>query len=196
MYIHIHKSPIKYIEIRDFVEPAQLARWNTQLVKLPMAPGDVVTPTGAYTVNSVKRNTNAWLTPPNTVADEFRQLAWSKDVKTAIADMGDYLFLAHSTVDEGSFLYSEYTQGQYYEWHRDRTPYLTYNLILESAEEGGHFEMSTSTSEPYQITEQVANTANTLLIFPSFLMHRVKPIIKGRRRTLQYFLNASHVASQ
>jgi predicted 2-oxoglutarate/Fe(II)-dependent dioxygenase YbiX len=196
MHIHIHKSPIKYIEIRDFVEPDQLARWNKQLAKLPTQPGDVVTPTGQYTVNAVKRNTNAWLTPPNQVADEFRQLAWSKAVKEALQDMGDYLYLAHSTVDEGSFLYSEYTQGQYYEWHRDRTPYLTYNLVLESAEEGGHFEMSLSTSEPYQITEQVANNSNTLIIFPSFLMHRVKPMIKGTRRTLQYFLNASHVASQ
>lgn len=195
MHLKLHSSPIKYIEIRDFVEPDQLARWNAQLTRLAMAPGDVVTPTGQYTVNAVKRNTNAWLTPPNQVADEFRQLAWSKDIKQAFQNMGDYLYLAHATVDEGSFLYSEYTPGQYYEWHRDRTPYLTYNLVLESAEEGGEFEMSLGTQEPYASQEQVANSSNTLLIFPSFLMHRVKPIIKGQRRTLQYFLNASHTAS-
>lgn len=196
MLVELRSNPVKYIEIRNFLEDSVLKRWFTHLQALPTSQGDVVTPAGRYTVNSVKRNQNCWLTPPNAIADEFRVLAWSQPIRQALRAMNDYLFLAHATVDEGSFLYSIYEQGNYYEWHRDRTPYLTFNLVLESAIKGGEFELSLDTQEPYKTAETLANTDNTLIIFPSFLLHRVKPVVQGQRQTLQYFLNASHTASQ
>jgi predicted 2-oxoglutarate/Fe(II)-dependent dioxygenase YbiX len=195
MTVYAHQEPIKYIEIRNFLDEPTLARWLTTLDRMPRETGYVTDEQGRNSVTRMKRNENVWLMPPNDLGFEFRNLAWTREIKQARESMNDYLFLAHKLIDEGSFLYSVYTEGMYYDWHRDRTPYLTYNLVLESAEEGGEFEFSLDDQEPYRTVEQVANTANTLLIFPSFLKHRVRPVIKGQRRTLQYFMNCSHVAS-
>lgn len=195
MTVLAHQEPIKYIEIRNFLDEPTLARWLAQLERMPRDPGYVTDEQGRNSVNRMKRNENVWLMPPNDLGFEFRNLAWTREIKQARESMNDYLFLAHKLIDEGSFLYSVYSPGMYYDWHRDRTPYLTYNLVLESAEEGGEFEFSLDDQEPYRTVEQVANTSNTLLIFPSFVKHRVRPVVRGQRRTLQYFMNCSHVAS-
>jgi hypothetical protein len=195
--VELHSSPIKWIEIHEFLDPDTLKRWSHSLAQLTLTAGDVVTPQGSYSVNRVKQNSNAWLTPPNDLAFEFRDLAWSQQIRTSLEAMDDCLFQAHSRmIDEGSFLYSEYQPGQYYAWHRDRAPYLTYNLVIEAAREGGEFEMTTQVAEPFSATERVANRSNTLIIFPSYLVHQVRPVIQGTRRTLQYFQNAKTVASQ
>jgi hypothetical protein len=163
---------------------------------MPRHDGDVTNEDGVSSVQKMKRNQNVWLAPPNNIGFEYRDLTWTRAIKEARESMNDYLFTAHKLINEGSFLYSVYTEGMYYDWHRDRTPYLTYNLVLESAEQGGEFEFSLDDQEPYRTVEQVANTTNTLLIFPSFVKHRVRPVVQGQRKTLQYFMNCSHVASQ
>jgi len=196
MHIQLHQTPIKYIEIRDFLESSVLDRWIGTLDRMPRHDGDVTNEDGVSSVQKMKRNQNVWLAPPNNIGFEYRDLTWTRAIKEARESMNDYLFTAHKLINEGSFLYSVYTEGMYYDWHRDRTPYLTYNLVLESAEQGGEFEFSLDDQEPYRTVEQVANTTNTLLIFPSFVKHRVRPVVQGQRKTLQYFMNCSHVASQ
>jgi len=196
MIINIRREPIRYIEINDFLDQPTLDRWLATLDRMTCQAGDVTDPQGQSRVNSIKKNKNAWLTPPNDLGLEFRDRCWSQAIKQALIDMDDYLFLAHRLVDEGSMMYSVYDQGDYYQWHRDRTPYLTYNLVLEAAEQGGEFELSTSVQEPHSATETLANTSNTLIIFPSFLVHQVKPVVEGQRKTLQYFQNSTRTFSQ
>jgi len=196
MIINIRREPIKYIEVTDFLDQQTLDRWIATLDSMPSAAGDVTDLQNVTSVTAVKQNKNSWLSAPNDLGLEFRDRCWGQLLKDALENMGDYLFQAHRLVDEGSMLYSVYEQGDYYQWHRDRTPYLTYNLVLESAEEGGEFQISTSTQEPYTAQETLANTSNTLIIFPSFLLHQVRPVIRGQRKTLQYFQNSSRTLSQ
>jgi len=195
MLVELHSNPIKYIEVHDFLDEATLARWATTLARMPLSEGDVVSPSNRTLVSPHKKNKNAWLGAPNDLALEFRDRAWGQPIRKALLDMNDYLFKAHATIDEGSFLYSKYEQGDYYQWHRDRTPYLTYNLVIKSADEGGLFQFSESPTEPHSAVETVENKSNTLIIFPSFLLHQVTPVWAGERLTLQYFQNSSLIQS-
>lgn len=83
-----------------------------------------------------------------------------------------------------------YNTGDEYPWHRDSKAYnekcdIKFTAILNiSTEEyaGGEFELFLGTGNNQTITP--LNTTGTLLIFPSFLYHRVTPITLGTRKTM------------
>ena len=98
------------------------------------------------------------------------------------------------------FQFGVYNPGQFYSWHLDQfsTPYkpphpnagmtrklsITLQLDDDSDYEGGDFEMR----EPcdYDKIQRVdgIRARGSLIIFPSFVMHRVTPVTKGKRRSL------------
>ena len=59
---------------------------------------------------------------------------------------------------------------------------MTVQLSDGSEYEGGDFELRDGTANPLNQTE--LKQKGTVLIFPSFLSHRVKPVTKGVRKTL------------
>jgi len=87
--------------------------------------------------------------------------------------------------------YTEETQG-FYHWHNDinwddgRCVHRKLSLILQLSDPedyiGGEFEMQPlylSSPSPKEIKEQ-----GTIIVFPSFLVHKISPIIKGNRHSL------------
>ena len=84
--------------------------------------------------------------------------------------------------------YGEYSEGSYYKWHHDinweaDTPYdrkLSLGIQLSDPEdyEGGQFEFK-SIENPENFYKQ-----GSVLVFPSYLVHRVTKITKGTRRSL------------
>ena len=56
---------------------------------------------------------------------------------------------------------------------------MTVQLSNDWEYEGGDFELNQAGLESTDI-----RTKGTVLIFPSFLLHRVKPVSKGVRKTL------------
>lgn len=105
-----------------------------------------------------------------------------------------------------NFQYTEYGKGQYYHWHRDSfdVPFnnpnnlnfhnkirkLSMTVQLSDPEDytGGEFEIATNDFEPgkerkiIEISE--IRPRGSILVFPSFLYHRIKPIKKGIRKSL------------
>jgi PKHD-type hydroxylase len=77
-----------------------------------------------------------------------------------------------------------------YPWHRDSKSYsekcdVKFTAILNISTEdysGGEFELFLGTGNNQTITP--LNNAGTLLVFPSFLYHRVTPITHGTRKTM------------
>ena len=73
--------------------------------------------------------------------------------------------------------------NHHYEWHMDMGAgrlslrKISFSLILQNAEEGGDFEIFTQ----QQILTLDKLTVGSLLFFPSYIMHRVTPIIRGER---------------
>ena len=100
--------------------------------------------------------------------------------------------------------YTEYKEGQFYDWHCDSSP-VAYDkpddlntngkirklsLILSLSEpeeyEGGDIEFGFHDNDGNKqpsICEEV-RPRGSLIIFPSFVWHRVKPVTKGIRHSL------------
>ena len=100
--------------------------------------------------------------------------------------------------------FTEYKKGQYYDWHCDSDilPYdepddsdqhkkirklsMTLSLTDPKDYKGGDLEFdfrSTDTGSQPQICKEV-RPKGSIIVFPSFVWHRVKPVTKGIRHSL------------
>jgi PKHD-type hydroxylase len=96
--------------------------------------------------------------------------------------------------------FTEYgAEGEKYDWHMDtilgpsrgpnfvQTRKLSLTIPINDPSEwtGGEFQLQTGNPEDPIIVEQKRGTA---IIFPSFLIHRITPIISGVRKSLVIWL--------
>lgn len=100
--------------------------------------------------------------------------------------------------------FTEYSKNQFYDWHCDswEEPYkepenlhrhnkirkLSVSCLLTDPKEyeGGDLEFKARTPEGEEIilVPKEAVTKGAVIVFPSFVWHRVKPVTKGIRRSL------------
>ena len=90
------------------------------------------------------------------------------------------------------FQYSKYEVGHHYDWHNDMefTPphglfrKLSFSLMLSNEDEyeGGNFLISISGSEAK--TQPMKLQKGDLIVFYSYLPHKVEPVTSGERLTL------------
>lgn len=91
--------------------------------------------------------------------------------------------------------YSEYTKGHEYDWHVDQhaKPYddgrirkMSFTYFINDTFSGGDFDIEIG--HPNQEKDQRYNTIEAkkgyIVFFQSDLYHRVRPIIKGKRKSL------------
>lgn len=82
---------------------------------------------------------------------------------------------------------TRYSEGDFFDWHLDFGPgeisarklSMTIQLSEEDAYEGGDLE--------FMINQKIVaapRKKGTIVIFPSFIMHRVTPITKGTRQSI------------
>jgi PKHD-type hydroxylase len=133
----------------------------------------------AETLQGIRSSTIRW------VPDE-----WIKDV------LWDYIQQANSKAfhidvqNDAEIQFTEYhaTQAGHYDWHHDvnwngstasdRKLSVTVQLSDPSEYEGGNFEFDELK------TNADFSSRGSVLIFPSYLRHRVSPVNKGTRRSL------------
>lgn len=95
--------------------------------------------------------------------------------------------------------YSEYGMGHHYDWHADMAtdPYkeglyagltrkisVTVNLSDPSDYDGGEFEFLDTGPKNRVVKESAARKRGTVIVFPSFVYHRVTPVTRGVRKSL------------
>jgi PKHD-type hydroxylase len=95
--------------------------------------------------------------------------------------------------------YTTYESGQFYSWHVDQhsEPYsdgmfkgmtrklsITIQLTEPDDYDGGDFEIRDYCDYDSVQTIKGLRPRGSLLVFPSFLMHRVTPVTRGVRRSL------------
>jgi len=92
-----------------------------------------------------------------------------------------------------SLQYTIYNEGDFYNWHVDQlTPYenntirkLSFTLCLNDDYEGGDFEICNPHPIPeYSTTTTFKLQKGDMIVFPSHIWHRVKPVTKGVRKSL------------
>jgi len=99
-----------------------------------------------------------------------------------------------------SFQYTEYQshEGGKYDYHMDtimgankpmnmyETRKLSVTLVLNDDFEGGEFQMNNGQEKD---AETIPTGKGKLILFPSFLIHRVAPVTKGVRKSLVVWVN-------
>tara|TARA_R100001377_G_C3124276_1_gene87050 strand:- start:31 stop:624 length:594 start_codon:yes stop_codon:yes gene_type:complete len=93
-----------------------------------------------------------------------------------------------------SLQYTVYNKGDHYNWHTDNhvKPYrnntirkLSFTLCLNDEYEGGDFEICDPHPEPdLSKTTTFTFKKGSIIVFPSQVWHRVKPVTKGIRKSL------------
>ena len=96
---------------------------------------------------------------------------------------------------------TRYRNGEFYNWHRDgfgdhlsgkqygNDPIkyvrkLSMTLLLNDGYEGGQFQFVSYDKTECVISKPEFNKTGSLIVFPSFMEHRVTPVTKGTRYSL------------
>ena len=88
---------------------------------------------------------------------------------------------------------TKYETNAHYGWHVDELPVvpptlprkLSMSLLLNDDFEGGELELAHAKEKPITVDMK----AGSVCVFPSWLMHRVKPVTKGTRYSLVAWMN-------
>jgi PKHD-type hydroxylase len=106
-----------------------------------------------------------------------------------------------------AFQFTEYKPGQFYDWHTDASPApyncpndinrhgkvrkISLSVMLTDPEEyeGGELQFNFKANDPQFEKDEIrtvteVSSRGSLVLFPSFLWHRVKPVTKGIRHSL------------
>lgn len=88
------------------------------------------------------------------------------------------------------FQYTEYSNNQKYDWHidnrfdEDDVRKLSFTMLLTDDHEGGDFQFELgSPGDALRITT-ISMKKGDLVIFPSYVWHRVTPVKDGTRKSL------------
>ncbi len=94
--------------------------------------------------------------------------------------------------DEEELHYNIYKKGEEYEWHNDVEVFKSSDIkltvlinISDSFFSGGDFNLLTS-NKPILVSE--LSEPGSMVIFNSFILHKVNPVKKGIRKTLTIFI--------
>ena len=105
----------------------------------------------------------------------------------------------HSVLEK--LQYTRYNESQHYSWHSDQKaqPYrqdeympelvgmirkISFSVLLNDAYEGGEFEFEYGLPDSENRIKTISPEKGLTIFFPSFMMHRVKPVTSGERRSL------------
>lgn len=134
-----------------------------------------------------------------TKTSKVETILW-KNAKKYLQKFNDFIRFRNSIVF-GFHLYPEndydwlfinhYRPGEQYDWHLDGHTYpptdikLTALLNLsEHPYEGGELELNTGHIE----RARELNKPGNMIIFPSFFLHRVRPVTKGTRTSVAFLI--------
>jgi PKHD-type hydroxylase len=139
---------------------------------------------GTYDVdnidNSIRKSDISWLLPSKETSNIFHCVA------SAIQSVNTIKYGFSLTYIE-AIQYSEYKDGGHYTWHPDSKissangdiRKLSFSLLLNDDYEGGKLELFVGPTP-----EEISIKRNQMVIFPSHVLHRVTPVLKGQRNAL------------
>ena len=138
---------------------------------------------GAGTDTNKRVTTISWLP-----FDEMKEMY--NDINNFIqkANLNHFGFGDVQITEQAQF--TEYPEGGFYDWHMDcdvamaheppvRKISMTLLLSPENQFEGGDFQIQTG-GEPYNVEVKKGD----IILFPSYILHRVSPVTKGVRHSL------------
>lgn len=165
---------------------AYLPPWPSDRVDQVIAAGEAAIPQAAtlsrgYELATKRRTTISWLKTSEHVHQAYF-MAIANDVLKVNADK--WQFDLWGFID--SLQYTVYREGDEFGWHVDCGPHLPPRKLSVSVQlsdpadyEGGDLQLRVS-----EEIETAPRERGTVIIFPSFIMHRVTPVTRGVRKAL------------
>lgn len=172
-----------YVFFKDLFTPSECAKIVAQAKDIGLAParvgGTASNPDG-HLVSEKRRSKVSWLEwsePSTWLFERLAQNIASANAKWwgfALAGLNEPLQLTHyESTDEG-----------HYDWHEDHSEVgkmshrkLSCVMLLGGDFDGGKFELYGKGTPPEM-------TVGSLIIFPSYKLHRVAPVTRGERWSL------------
>ena len=181
--------PVVYWD--DFLTEQELVCIEKYMLSQPIVDGLIGSTAGGINMPKL-RNSKISFIKMN------QENQWIFDKMVSIADFINNKFFQYELYGFDSMQYTEYAgNGTSYDYHvdmglTDNLPIemfiprkLSFSLILSDSSEysGGEFQYKT-TNDAGDIVSQ---KRGRILAFPSFILHRIKPIISGTRRSLVFW---------
>ena len=143
---------------------------------------------------SVRKTKGCYLADEETVSIPDSLVPVYKELSSIIKDVNSKSWMYNIGGWE-AMQYFKYGVGDHFTWHIDTVPTpftitqrkISFSLGISHSHEyeGGDLELSTGGINPNKIKLR----KNEMIIFNSFLLHRVTPITKGTRKTLVGFVH-------
>lgn len=158
---------------------------------LPLVGGGIASTNDTDSIKSIRKSSVRWV-PQN------EQFEWIYDrIKDLVVEANNELwkFDLHSMPESIQFT-EYYEDGGHYDWHMDIGPNelsqrkisVTVQLSDPNDYEGGDLELLRGGSNP----EKCIRSKGAVVIFPSYIMHRVTPVTKGTRKSFVLWLGGKH----
>jgi len=146
--------------------------------------GTINTAKNNFGVDETYRNSKiSWVSPNEESAWFFDKLAQNIDMlnqtyyRFDLYGYSNLQFTEYSAENLGKYDYHMDTLLGIYNQNEPLTRKLSATLLLNDNFEGGNFEFFDQAHQPKML-------AGSLIVFPSFLVHRVTPVTKGVRNSL------------
>lgn len=164
---------------------------------LPYVAAKIRTNNGLAEVSEYRKSNIKWISPTDDANNTIYRHEWLFDRLMnyiGIANEEMWGFDLHGLTD--SIQYTEYDGSEegFYNWHIDigtkelslRKISLVVQLSDPDEYEGGHLEIKQGSGE-----SRPTKTKGSVIIFPSYLLHRVTPVTSGTRKSLVLWAGGS-----
>ena len=153
--------------------------------ELTFEPGTIV----SNNFKDVRSSSIKWISPQE-------ETSWIYDrlMDCIIEANNTWKFNIHTVLDD--IQYTEYRGGGgHYDWHMDIGPgsiaHRKISVIVQLSDPseytGGELELNTGSNNI-----KVSDKKGSVILFPSFLQHRVTPVISGLRKSLVLWAGGDH----
>jgi len=192
IFVQPENDPQNYYWFDKGFTSEELDKISREVGNLPFEKATTI---GADTVSTDKkvRSSNIKWIP------QSQEWSWLYDKLTAMtteANTALWGFDLYSAPE--SIQYTEYyaAEGGHYAWHQDigngiasrRKVSITVQLSEDNEYEGGDLELWGGG----EWIRQAPRGKGNVVVFPSYLMHRVKPVTKGTRKSFVLWVGGQH----
>ena len=147
----------------------------------------------------MNEDTTRWAAEDVVKTSKVDAIIW-KNAKKYLHKFNDFIRLRNARVfgfhlfpenDYDWLFINRYSKGEQYAWHQDGHTHPPSDIkitallnLSESPYEGGTLEMNTGYIKKAPEMDKPGN----MIIFPSFILHRVTPVTKGTRTSVAFLL--------
>lgn len=161
----------------------EIAKIKKEANVIPISRGQVAAGFEEDALNQVRKSNIKWIPKANPHGWLYDRLMNYMD----IANKNMWNFDLQSVQDSIQYTQYDGTEKGFYNWHMDIGPnelaFRKISLVVQlsnaSDYEGGDLEIRSGAGEA-----TASKTAGTVIIFPSYLLHRVTPVTSGLRESL------------